>query len=494
MTPVRTRIAPSPTGYPHIGTIYQAWLDYAYAKKHNGQFIVRIEDTDQSRLVSDAEEKIYEALEWFGITPDESTKTGGKFGPYKQSQRLKIYQDHIQKLLDSGHSYHCFCSPERLAQVRKDMQKAGKPPMYDKHCLKLTQEEIRKKLHNQEKFVIRLKVPENQTIIVKDLIRGDIKFDSNTIDDQVLIKSDGFPTYHFAVVVDDHLMEITHAVRGEEWLPSSPKHILIYQALNWQPPIWVHTPTLRNPDKSKLSKRQGHTNVVWYKEQGFLPAAVLNFLSHLGWTHPEGKEIFSQEEFIKLFDFKDLSPAGPVFDETKLRWLNSKYIREKTTDHDLLQLIKQYLDIDIPDAQLKKLIPLIKERIEVLSQVNDLVKFLNPELIVDIETLKQQKQTKATTLDGQAAKAPDTKEIIRLLKALLDSLTKLKSWTAQEIEAAIRNLYKPEFADLKPREFFMIIRVATTGFPVTPPLFESIELLGKETTLKRISQCLQDLA
>ena len=476
---VRTRIAPSPTGYPHIGTIYQAWLDYAFAKKHNGTFIVRIEDTDRSRFVQDAENKLFEAFNWFDLTEDESPRKEGSFGPYRQSERLDIYQKYIQELIEKGQAYYCFCSPQRLEEVRKEMQKNGQPPMYDKYCRNIPLAEAEKRVESGEPHVIRLKVPENEKIIVNDLIRGEIVFDSKDVDDQVLLKSDGFPTYHFAVVVDDHLMEITHIVRGEEWLPSSPKHVLLYRMFGWDMPVLIHTPTLRNPDKSKLSKRQGHTNVNWYKEQGFLPSAVLNYLSLLGWTHPEEKEIFDRQEFITLFDFKDLSPAGPVFSEEKLRWMNGKYIREKLSDEELFSQLKPYLLTPISGETLHRVLPLIKERLEVLSDSNRLLEFLNPDIQIDVtEVKKQSKQS--------------DESIKNLLTQLRDSLNSLPSWDTASIENVIRNL-KGKLPDWKGREYFMTIRVVTTAFPVTPPLFESIEVLGKELVLKRINEVISQL-
>ncbi len=284
---VRTRIAPSPTGFPHIGTIFQALFDYVYARQHQGQFIIRLEDTDQSRLVPEAEEAIYQALSWVGLTPDEGPIYGGEFGPYRQSERLDVYRTYAEKLIDQGQAYYCFCSPERLATVRQEQQKKGLPPMYDRHCRDLDPE-IAKKRALSETYVIRLKVPPHETISFIDLARGEISFDSNTVDDQVLLKSDGFPTYHLAVVVDDHLMGITQIVRGEEWISSTPKHVLLYRYFNWEMPAIIHTPLLRNPDHSKLSKRHSHTAVTWYREQGYLPEAVVNFLSSRVWNHPDG--------------------------------------------------------------------------------------------------------------------------------------------------------------------------------------------------------------
>ncbi|NMC35553.1 glutamate--tRNA ligase [Candidatus Beckwithbacteria bacterium] len=486
---VRTRVAPSPTGYPHVGSLYQAWLDYAFAKKHDGKFLIRIEDTDRTRFVADAEEKIYEGLDWAGLTEDESPRKPGDVGPYRQSQRLDIYKKHAQELVAKGHAYYCFCTPERLNQVRTEMQKVGKVPMYDRHCRNLSPEEVQQRIQAGEKYVIRLKVPDNQTIKVQDLIRGEITFHSNDVDDQVLLKSDGFATYHLASMVDDHLMGITHVVRGEEWLPSSPKHILIYDFFGWEKPVFFHTPTLRNPDKSKLSKRKGHTNILWYKEQGFLPEALINYLSLMGWSHPEEKDIFSKEEFIKLFDLKDFSPAGPIFDEVKLRWMNGKYIREVISEDELFNKLKQYLTLPISDEILKKTIPLIKERLEVLSDINELLKFLLPEQEIDVELVKKQSNQ---SKNDQSLTGKSPEEIKQLLTDLKTVLENLDTWETGEIEKVIRNL-KGKYKDWGGRDYFMTIRVATTAFPVTPPLFESIEVLGKDLVLQRIESVLQRL-
>lgn len=338
---VRVRIAPSPTGYPHIGTIYQALFNYAYAKKNQGQFIIRIEDTDRERFVEDAEQKIYHAIDWFSLQEDESPRKEGKYKPYRQSERLPLYKQYVDELIQKGYAYYCFCSKERLEQVRHTLQQEKKPIMYDKHCLKLSKAQVQSQLQANVSYVVRLNIPKDQQIVVKDEIRGEITFDSNTIDDQVLLKSDGFPTYHLAVVVDDHLMGITHVVRGEEWLPSTPKHVLLYQYFGWPKPLFFHTPTLRNPDKSKLSKRHGHTNVMWYQENGYLPEAILNFLALMGWGHPEGKEIFTLDEFISLVELSDIKAVGPIFDLQKLTWMNGNYIREKN-DAELKKMLQGF--------------------------------------------------------------------------------------------------------------------------------------------------------
>lgn len=341
---VRTRIAPSPTGFPHIGTVYQALFNFAFSRKHKGTFILRIEDTDRQRFVENAEEKIYEALDFFSLTEDESPRKEGRFGPYKQSERVGLYKKYAKDLVGNGYAYYCFCTKERLETLRKEQMQKKKPPMYDKHCLSLSKSEKEKKLSENKEYVIRLNVLKNKTVTFTDQVRGVISFDSNTIDDQVLLKSDGFPTYHLAVVVDDHLMEITHVVRGEEWITSTPKHVLLYEYFGWEKPLFFHTPILRNQDKSKLSKRHGHASVDWYKDQGFLPQAILNFLALMGWSHPGEKEVFSLDEFISLFELSALKAVGPIFDMQKLTWLNGVWIRNiyQANSHDLKKRLQDF--------------------------------------------------------------------------------------------------------------------------------------------------------
>jgi len=472
---IRTRIAPSPTGKPHIGTIYSALLDYAFAKKKKGRFLIRIEDTDRERFVEGAEKALYKALDWFGLNEDESPRKGGRHDPYRQSERLEIYKRYAQKLIKEGSAYYCFCSKKRLENLRKRQQKQGKPPKYDKFCFKLNPKKAIGKVEKGEPYVVRLNVPQNKTIVVNDLIRGKIKFDSNTVDDCVLLKSDGYPTYHLAATVDDCLMKISHIVRGEEWLSSSPKHVLLWQYFGWKMPPIVHTPTLRAQDKSKLSKRKGHTNVDWYKKQGFLPEAILNFLALLGWSHPKGKEVFSLKEFIKYFDLADLSPIGPVFNEEKLRWLNGVYIR-KMPDQQLAKLLKPYLEVKISDKDLVKLASITKERIEVLSDIKEMAFFLKP-----------LKKFDKKLVFAQAKK--DKKKITNLVKRTTENLKKIpeSKWSAGNLEKALRKL-RDEFADWKTREVFMIIRVIATGRQVSPPLFESMEILGKKRTVERFEK------
>ncbi len=468
---IRTRIAPSPTGMPHIGTVFQALFDYVFAHKHSGQFLIRIEDTDQTRLVADAESAIYQALEWFQLTPDEGPVYGGDFGPYRQSQRLEIYQQHAQTLIDQGHAYYCFCSPERLTQVRQEMQQVGKPPMYDQHCLHLDPKESALRAQTQP-HVVRLHVPSNQTITFTDLIRGQINFDSNTVDDQVVLKSDGFPTYHLAVVVDDHLMNISHVVRGEEWISSTPKHILLYRFFGWKLPQFIHTPLLRNPDHSKLSKRHGHASVSWYRDQGYIPEATLNFLATRVWNHPKGQEIFSLQELIHHFDWKDMHIQGPVVDLDKLDWYNGQYIR-KLSPKELTQRLKPYLPSGFPSHKLSQVVPLIQDRLTKLSDFTHLTSFISDYQLPHPDLLLK----KST--------AP---EVHHQLETTIKSLKSLSSWTSPHIESAIRQLQEQK--NWHKSQYFMMIRLSVTGKATTPPLFETLTFLGKTTTLTRLQQAL----
>lgn len=460
---VRTRIAPSPTGYPHIGTIYQALFDYAYAKKNHGSFIVRIEDTDRERFVPDAEQKIYEALDFFGLSESESPRKNGQFSPYRQSERLEIYKKYSKELLNLRGAYFCFCSKERLEELHKKLQDEKKPTIYDKHCRNLSQEDVEEKLKNGESYVIRLKIPDKGFIKVKDEIRGEINFETSLLEDAVLIKSDGYPTYHFASVVDDHLMEISHVVRGEEWLPSLPKHIVLYDYFGWEKPLFFHTATLRNPDKTKLSKRHGHANVDWYKEQGFLPQALLNFLALLGWSHPQGKEEFSLTEFIKLFDLKDLKAVSPIFDISKLEWLNGVYIRAKKPE-DLKSLLLSFYKDDkelapiFESKNINLLIGLAQTRMKTLKEFKDLV-------------LKPNVQRQITKDEKEAA------------KLLVQELSKIEhiDWREDKILEVLRNFKNQHGVSMK--TIYFIITGREQGLPLIETM---VKIEGREEVLERL--------
>ncbi len=460
---VRTRIAPSPTGFPHIGTIYQVLIDYAYAKKYKGKFILRLEDTDRARFVPTAEEIIYSSLSWFGLNPDEDPKNGGPYAPYRQSERLSIYATYAQELLEKGHAYYCFCTRERLEEMRKNQEAQHLPPMYDQTCKKLSKDEVREKLSAGVAHVIRMNIPEHEKIIVKDIICGDIEFDSDVIDHQVIMKSDGFPTYHFAVVIDDHLMEITHVFRGKEWISSTPKHVLLYKYFGWDMPVHGHLPLILNEDgKGKLSKRHGHASVNYYRELGYLPEAVLNYLSNIVWNHPEGKEIYLLSEFIELFDITHVTAQSPRFDLNKLDWVNGQYLRAKT-DEELVALVRSFdPNLEKKDQKILMAIsPLVKERMRVLK---------------DFWTLGQFFFEKPAVYEKPVDLV--IKDIVK--KVLVDC-----EWTHEAMEQAIRNA--SEKAGLKARDVFMELRLAVTGKTVGPPLLESLEILGKEETLLRLS-------
>lgn len=461
---VRTRIAPSPTGEDlHIGNLHTALLNWAFARKHEGQFIVRIEDTDKERLVKGAEEQILKTLKDFGLLYDEGPDTGGLSGPYRQSERLDTYQVYAKELIEKGFAYYCFCTKERLEKSKSQQLKEKKIPKYDKHCL-LTVKDPQKRIQNGEPYVVRLKVDPGKTVEFEDVIRGKITFQSDSIDDQVLVKSDGYPTYHLANVVDDHLMKITHVIRGEEWISSTPKHIILYDAFSWEKPVFAHTPLLRNPNRSKLSKRKNPVWASWYLKEGYLPRAVLNYLSLMGWSHPKQKEVFTMDEFIQVFDLKDMQPVGPVFDMTKLEWMSGQHIRLLDVT-DLKERISGFLKEGYDKEIIEKTIPLVRERIKKLSDYLPLSEFFfKPPKKYEI-TISSQK---------------------KLLKIIHDELSKIKEWKTDKIGEHLQKL--AEIVGIKPSDFFMILRVAITGKKISPPLNESLEILGKKEVLIRLNR------
>ncbi|MEX1061829.1 MAG: glutamate--tRNA ligase [Patescibacteria group bacterium] len=468
---VKTRIAPSPTGAPHVATAYIALFNWAFAKKNKGKFILRIEDTDQARLVKGSQEQILESLEWLGLNWDE--------GPISQSSRLPIYQKHAEELIEKDQAYYCFCSSERLDRVRQEAQQKGLPPRYDGHCRSISKDEAQKRAKN-EKFVVRLKVPQEGQTSFQDSIRGEISFENNLLDDQVLLKSDGFPTYHLAVVVDDHLMGITHVIRGEEWISSTPKHILLYQAFGWGLPQFAHLSLLREADRAKLSKRHGSVGILEFKEEGYLPEALLNFLALLGWSHPKGKEVFPLEEFVKEVDLKRLTTTAPVFDRQKLDWLNGEYIRQMPIlklGERLSEYLKQYRGREVEEETLKSALPLVRERLKKLSEFESLAGFLFNDVAWSRDLLIQ----KGDSASSAAEKLQSSQEI----------LLAQKQWEAPVLERACRTLAKEK--DWKSPDLFMLLRVAATGSTISPPLFESLEALGRERSLKRIAEALKIL-
>lgn len=457
----RTRIAPSPTGQDlHIGNAYTALINYVVAAKADGQFIIRIEDTDRTRLVEGSEGRILSSLDWLEIPHAEGPDIGGPHSPYRQSERLPTYKKYAEDLIEAGHAYYCFCTSERLEEMRKSQEANHKPPMYDGLCKKISLTEARKRVAEGEKHVIRMNVPETGTTVFTDLIRGKVAFENALIDDQVLLKSDGFPTYHLGVVIDDHEMEISHIIRGEEWIPSTPKHILLYQFFGWKTPAIAHVSVLRNPDRSKLSKRKNPVWVSDYKAKGYLPAAIRNYLASLAWSYPDGRDIFSLAEMIAVFDIGQLKTSAPIFDVEKLRWMNGEYIR-KMDNGELIKMLYAF-DARIPhdDEKMKKILPLVKERMKTLAEFWSLASFFYDKP-VEFER-------------------PVTSEAVHLAKDALAGC----DWNHAAMEQAIRA--EAEKAEKKARDVFMELRLAVTGKTVGPPLLESLEILGKEATLHRL--------
>jgi len=472
---VRTRIAPSPTGAPHVGTAYMALFNSAFARKHGGRMVLRIEDTDQLRSTPESEEAILQALSWMGVTWDEGPDCGGEFGPYRQSERTALYQAEAQRLLEQGNAYPCFCSSERLDQVRKEQMANKETPRYDGHCLLLTPEEIEERKSRKEPWVLRLKVPAEGECRFTDELRGEISIEWTQIDHQVIQKSDGFPTYHLANVVDDHLMKISHVIRGEEWISSTPKHILLYEYLGWDAPVFTHLPLLRNPDKSKLSKRKNPTSINYYQDAGFLPEAMLNYLGMMGYTLPDQREIFSLDELCETFDIKRVSLGGPIFDVEKLKWLNGRYLREKLSHEEVLQKLIEWKGG--PDF-FRKIIPLALPRLETFSDFFPISQFLlNESPVYPLEDL---------------AGKQEPVEVARILKVTEWELEKASSWDRDSLSSIFQNLAEKEGKKLK--ELLAPFFVCITGSKVSLPLFDGMALLGADLTRTRIRKALQLLS
>jgi glutamyl-tRNA synthetase len=481
MNMIRTRFAPSPTGFLHVGGLRTALYCYLLARKHGGNFILRIEDTDQTRLVPGATEDIIDNLKWAGIHIDEGVSVGGAYGPYIQSQRLELYKKHALELIEKGHAYYCFCSSERLTQVR-NLQIAQKlPPAYDRHCRNIQKEEAAQRVAAGEPHVIRMKIPLEGEITFSDIIRGIVNIGYKVVDDQVLIKSDGFPTYHLAVVVDDHYMKISHVIRGEEWLPSTPKHILLYQYFGWQAPLFAHLPLLLNPDKSKLSKRHGDVSVKDYRAKGYLPEALVNFVAFLGWNPGQGdtREIFSLEELIKEFSLECVGKSGAIFNIEKLDWLNQQYIH-KVTPARLLELAKPLIKEKgwnyQSDEHLIKILDLLKERVTVVPDF-----ITNGEYFFVAPKLYDEK--------GKKNWAPETSTLLRTIS---EQLEKLPQFDANSIEQFLRGYATQN--NLNIGKLVQPLRLALTGVTQGPSLFHLIEVLGKTEVRNRIDTATKILA
>ncbi|BDG18272.1 glutamate--tRNA ligase [Thermus thermophilus] len=466
---VVTRIAPSPTGDPHVGTAYIALFNYAWARKNGGRFIVRIEDTDRARYVPGAEERILAALKWLGLSYDEGPDVGGPHGPYRQSERLPLYQKYAEELLKRGWAYRAFETPEELEQIRKE--KGG----YDGRARNIPPEEAEERARRGEPHVIRLKVPRPGTTEVKDELRGVVVYDNQEIPDVVLLKSDGYPTYHLANVVDDHLMGVTDVIRAEEWLVSTPIHVLLYRAFGWEAPRFYHMPLLRNPDKTKISKRKSHTSLDWYKAEGFLPEALRNYLCLMGFSMPDGREIFTLEEFIQAFTWERVSLGGPVFDLEKLRWMNGKYIREVLSLEEVAERVKPFLrEAGLSwesEAYLRRAVELMRPRFDTLKEFPEKARYL----FTEDYPVSEKAQRKL-------------EEGLPLLKELYPRLRAQEEWTEAALEALLRGFAAEK--GVKLGQVAQPLRAALTGSLETPGLFEILALLGKERALRRLERAL----
>lgn len=482
---VRVRFAPSPTGYLHVGGARTALFNYLFAKHAGGTFILRIEDTDRNRYVEGALQEIYKSLKWLGLSWDEGPEIGGNYGPYVQSERLGLYKKKAMELLDKGLAYRCFCTPQRLEEVRLAREKAKMLTGYDRHCRDLSKEEIKKNLDQGKSFVVRLKIPPDRIIAFNDIIRGSIEYKSEVLDDLVLLKSDGFPTYHLANVVDDHEMKISHVLRGDEWIASTPRHIILYEAFGWTPPAFAHMPVILDPSGGKLSKRKGAASVMDYKNSGILPDALFNFLALLGWAPGAGdeREKMTREEIIQAFSLEKISPKGAVLDEKKLDWMNGQYMAEASPEALLGEVLKLWKDRGIvpadksaDDPYLITVIRMLKDRSKRLTELvdNSVYFFKDPE-----------------SYEEKAAKKHFTPQSAAVLQSLIEKLSQAESFSKEALDAFFHK-YATE-TGTQIGELVHPTRLAISGVSFGPGLFELMEVLGKETVMRRISTAIKSI-
>lgn len=468
---VRVRFAPSPTGYVHVGSLRTALYCYLFSHHNKGKYVLRIEDTDRSRLVEDAVENLLKEMEWTGIIHDEGPshvngqiKDLGDYGPYTQSQRLDIYQGYVRQLVEEDKAYPCFCSRERLDELRASGQHG-----YDGHCRNLNKEEVDKRIEAGESYVIRMKMPRDVDLVFDDLVRGRISMNSDDSDDQVIQKSDGFPTYHLAVVVDDHLMEISHVIRGEEWLSSVPKHLVLYDYFGWERPFYAHLPNILNSQRKKLSKREGDVSVSDFREKGYLPEALVNFLALVGWNPGDEREIMTMDEMIESFSFERVSRSGGVFDLGKLNYMNNHYIRVADNER-LYTLLDQARLVGTEKAHVLEIIDLVKERVDRVPELLDYIEgFYREELVLDDE-----------------ARASFEDYMLPLLDFFASEIEKIELLDKESVQAAIKATQKE--MDVKGKKLYMPLRIGINGSPHGADLVTSILLMGKDLVLKRLSQ------
>ncbi|WP_319371224.1 glutamate--tRNA ligase [uncultured Ilyobacter sp.] len=489
---VRTRIAPSPTGDPHVGTAYIGLFNLAFAKKNDGDFILRIEDTDQERSTRESEEMIFETLKWLDINYSEGPDEGGEYGPYRQSERFHLYGDYARELVEKGEAYYCFCTRDRLDKLRERQKAMGKAPGYDGHCRSLSADDIKAKLEAGEEYVIRLKMPYEGTTVIKDRLRGDIVFENDKIDDQILLKGDGFPTYHLANVVDDYLMQITHVIRAEEWIASTPKHIQLYKAFGWESPEFIHMPLLRNSDRTKISKRKNPVSLNWYKEQGYLKEGLINFLGLMGYSFSDNREIFTLQEFIDNFDINHVSLGGPVFDLVKLGWVNNQHMRMKDLDEltDLaIPFFKEqnYIGEEVSEKEynaVKRIVEILREGTHFLKELAENAAIYYHDdydlPVADDEMNKKERKSierMYSVINDEAGKAS--------IKNFMDKMEKSGEELTEEEAKTLLNETLNEIGE-GPGKVLMPLRVVITGQARGAELYQVISIIGRDRTLERI--------
>jgi glutamyl-tRNA synthetase len=476
---VRVRFAPSPTGFLHVGGLRTALYNYLFARRQGGAFVLRIEDTDRTRYVEGAVASLIATLDWAGLACDEGPQKSGPFGPYVQSERLGLYREHVHRLLESQSAYRCFCTQERLEEMRKEQDRAKLPPKYDRRCLSLERGKIEANLAQGLPFVVRMKVPGAESISFDDMIRGRVEFSGDRLDDQVLLKSDGYPTYHLANVVDDHLMEITHVIRGEEWLPSTPKHLLLYQFFGWEKPEFAHLPLLLNPDRSKLSKRQGDVAVEEYRDKGYLPEALVNFVAFLGWNPGDERELFSLDELVKEFSIERVGKSGAIFNVEKLDWLNFQHLRRKS-ETEVVTMLRELLSRSGPwerefdDDYLLAVIRAMRERVSFMRDFIDKSPYFFRAPV---------------SYDETALKKRWTSETPSQLEALAKEFSRLKDPRPADLETALRRVASSLRAS--DGELIHALRLAVSGVGGGPGVFEIVGILGKEESISRIRRALE---
>jgi nondiscriminating glutamyl-tRNA synthetase len=490
---VRVRFAPSPTGYVHIGSLRTALYDYLLAKKMGGKYVIRVEDTDQNRLVDDAIDNLVSVMSELGVVHDEGpffNEEGklyevGEFGPYIQSNRLDIYKPYIDELLKSGHAYYCFCSRERLDSVREEQRSSGHTPKYDGLCRDIDTEEAEKRIANGESYVVRLKLPRDRNITFKDHVRGEVTFNTNDLDDQVLLKQDGFPTYHFAVVVDDHLMEITHIIRGEEWVSSTPKHVFLYEAFGWKQPEYVHLPLILNSEKKKLSKRHDDAAVEDFLRKGYLKEALINFVALLGWSPEDSEEIMSLDEIVEKFTLDRLSKSGAVFDKDKLKWMNGQYIRSYDVDA-LVDLTIPFfikagtITVDAVEAHrdwLTLAVKALQERVETLADFPEMAKQFVGNIV--------------TPEDDEVSALLKEEHVPIVVKAFIEEIEALDAVTLENAKPCFKAVQTA--TGFKGKQLFMPIRAAISGQMHGVDMNDLLVILGKKTIIERLNYTLENL-